>query len=188
MKKIGLFAGAFDPIHDGHLEVAREAVNQLGLDSLFFMVEQKPWGSKVPVDHGSRKAMVDLSVSGEERLSRLDTGDERFSIDNTLAELEAKFSDSELYFVFGADVFMNMNTAQWPGLERLFKHYIVVFERSTLTEKEISNHAMELGIAVAIIPSMHPNHSSTDVRLKPRDKSLWVPKQVADYIEQKELY
>jgi nicotinate-nucleotide adenylyltransferase len=188
MRNIGLFAGAFDPIHDGHIEVARASVNQLSLDMLYFMVESRPWGDKQPVELKHRQTMLDLSTEADEKLALLSLPDDQFSIDRTLAELEEKFPEDELFFVFGGDVFMHMNPEQWPGLEKLFKHYIVVFERGMITEKEISRHAKSLGIATAIIPSMYPRHSSTDVRLRPHDKAVWVSKQVADYIDNNKLY
>lgn len=38
MEKIGIFGGTFDPIHNGHLEVARQALLQCGLQQVWFMV------------------------------------------------------------------------------------------------------------------------------------------------------
>jgi len=188
MMKIGIYAGAFDPVHDGHIAVAKAAVSELGLDKLVFMVEEQPWGSKQPVSVTCRRDMVDLALAGTDNLSRFETEDKRFSIDTTLAQIENQFSTSELYFVFGGDVFMSMNAEQWPGLDKLLHHYIVVFERAGVTEADITNHARGLGIVTAIITSPHPDHSSTRVRMMPHQKSVYVPKNVAEYIDENGLY
>ena len=130
MKRIGIFAGIFDPIHDGHIEVARQCVDLLELDHMYLMTEEKSWGAKAPVDVKHRIAMVDIAVGDSERVQQLSVGDTQFTIDETLPKLEQRFNDCELYFVLGADVFMAMDSQQWPGLDKLLQHYLVVFERS----------------------------------------------------------
>lgn len=186
--RIGFFAGAFDPIHDGHVEVAKSALKYLELDEVFFMVEEKPWGNKSPASYAHREAMVNLALKNESKINQLEISDSQFTIDKTLKEIEQKFPEKEIYFIFGADVFMKMNSEQWPQLDKLLKHYIVVFERANIKESEISNYANELGIAITILPSPHPNHSSTDVRMKQHNKSLWISNKVADYIDDNNIY
>lgn len=188
MNRVGIFAGAFDPIHDGHLEVARSAVTFLELDELHFLVEAQPWTAKQPVSLQHRRAMVDIATQGLENIEQLKLDDTRFNIQTTLPKLESNFPESELYFVFGADVFMQMSREQWPGLEQILKHYVVVFERSDITEKHITEHAKQLGVVVAILPSKHLHHSSSAVRMQPHEKKVWVSQAVADYIHQYQLY
>ncbi len=186
--RVGFFAGTFDPIHDGHIEVARSCVEYLELKNLYIMVEANPWGEKNPVSVGHRQAMVELAIGEEADIEQLKTQANRFTIEDTLPKLEQKFEDLELYFIFGADIFMHMNPDTWPQLHQLLKHYIVVIERKSITEKEITEHAKLLGIVTAILPSPHPQHSSSDVRLKPHNKLIWVPEAVAGYIDQNNLY
>jgi|GEM_PF-1081608 len=186
--RIGIFAGSFDPIHEGHIETSLSCVRELGLEQLFFMVEQNPWGDKSPVGISYRRKMVDIAISNFPQLGQLELDDHRFSIDKTLIKLENKFPSMELYFIFGADVFLKMNIKSWPKLDKLLKHYIVVIERNELTEWHITEHAITLGIVTAILPSQHLHHSSTDVRMQPRNSILWVPKKIADYIELNNLY
>ncbi|MCA9332160.1 adenylyltransferase/cytidyltransferase family protein, partial [Candidatus Saccharibacteria bacterium] len=42
MKKVGIYAGSFDPIHKGHIALAEQAIQQCGQDKVFFMVEPRP--------------------------------------------------------------------------------------------------------------------------------------------------
>ena len=188
MRRIGIFAGSFDPIHDGHLAIAQSAVEYLELDSLFFMVEKSPWSDKKPAQFEHRKVMVELATKKFPRISQLEISDERFDLKTTLPKIEILYPGSELYFIFGADVFIRMDSKQWPNLNKLLAHYIAVFERNEITEQHITERAKSLGIVVAILPSKYLEHSSTDVRLQPNRSSLWVPKDVAKFIAENSLY
>jgi nicotinate-nucleotide adenylyltransferase len=188
INKIGFFAGSFDPIHDGHVEVVRSAVSQVGLDRLYILVEPQPWTNKKPIAVEHRRAMVDLAFEQERNITQLTLNDKRFDLRVTLPQLEKLHANAQLYFIFGADAFVRMDHDQWQDLDRLLRHYIVVFERAINSEKEISQHAKRLGIDVVILPSKHHNHSSSDVRMHPHKKDIWVPRAVANYIHAKKLY
>lgn len=186
--KIGIFAGTFDPVHDGHLSVAELAIEHLELDRLLFAVEKHPWTDKHPEPIEHREEMLRRATAASKRIDVLKLKNDRFTIEETLTEIEAKFKNSELYFIFGADIFLGMNKKTWPRLQSLLKHYLVVFERNKLTEIDITEHGKELGVVLAILPSEHKHHSSTDVRLRPHKKAVWVPEVVADYIDKHGLY
>lgn len=187
-KRVGIFAGTFDPVHDGHIAVAKSAVKFLRLDKLYFMVEKSPWSAKNPSDIKHREAMVELALLDSKKLEQLSMSDERFDISTTLLKIENLFPGSELYFIFGADVFLQMNDNTWKELPKLLTHNIVVFERAKILELEISEHAKTLGVALAILPSTHPEHSSSVVRMKRNNRTLWVPKSVAMYIKENFIY
>ena len=188
LSRIGIFAGTFDPIHDGHTSLITEAVNTLELNSVMVLIEEKPWGSKQPQSLNHRQNMAEIALQSVEKTSLFREVGAHFTIDKTLPKLESEFQDSELYFMFGADVFMRMSHDTWPGLEQLLKHYIVVFERAGITEHAIAEYAKSLGIVVAIISSKYPDHSSTDVRININNRQLWLDKDVAAYIEANALY
>lgn len=188
MKRIGIFAGSFDPIHDGHIAVALSCVDNLELEKLFFMVESEPWGSKSPIDISHRQNMLEVAVNDFPKLDQIKLEDKHFNIESTLPKLENSFPETEMYFVFGADIFMNMNRDTWKNIDKLLKYYIVVIERNKITESEITKHAIELGVVIAIFPSPNPEHSSTDIRMYPHKKEIWVPKSVGQYIDENNLY
>lgn len=188
MRKIGFFAGSFDPIHDGHIEVAKTAVRDLGLDELCIMVERRPWGVKSPVGIEDRIAMVDLATTPYGPIRQLILEDETFNMDITLPKLEQEFHGCELYFVFGADVFATMDPYTWRGLDELTVHNLVIFERKKLSKHDIKSHADTIGVEVDILSSVHPHHSSTDVRVNVYDRAIWVPEVVEGYINDNDLY
>ncbi len=186
MKSLGIFAGTFDPIHEGHLEVARLAKTECSLDEVFIAVEQQPWGDKQPVASIlHRTSMLDISIERERGISRLELPDKHFSIPTTLPHIERRFEDAQLFFIFGADVFLRMNTSSWPHLDRLFVHHLIIFERGAVDESQILAHAQRLGVQVAILPTSKLHHSSTSAR---RGSLDLVSDSVRDYITNYKLY
>lgn len=163
-KAIGIFAGTFDPIHEGHIEVARLAASECSLDEIYIAVEELPWGKKEPESIKHRTAMVDLAIASEPRIKRLQLPDTHFSISSTLPYIIERFKNLHLFFIFGADVFVHMNKQSWPDLPKLFAHHLIIFERGEVDEASITAHAASLGIQVAILPTSKLHYSSTSVR------------------------
>lgn len=188
MRRIGIYAGTFDPIHDGHIKIIETSFKYLELDEVYLLVEEAPWGDKQPTANIEHRVEMAKLAAEHNRFKHLKTHQKRFTIEETLPELEKLFKDCELYFIFGADVFMKMNKQTWPNLESLLKHYIAVYERGGFTADDIQKHEMEIGFAAAVFGSPHPEHSSTNVRLNPHKKEIWVPNYIADYIDENNLY
>ena len=153
------------------------------------MVEKRPWGNKIPDATASQRFdMLKFAIANMSQFDLLALNDDRFSIDRTLPKIVEMFQGDELYFIMGADTFLAMNYESWPGLKQLFQHYIVVSERRMITEAVITQHAISLGIAVAVLPNTMLHHASSDVRARIHDKALWLPAPVANYIEENDLY
>ncbi|HEY8710321.1 MAG TPA: adenylyltransferase/cytidyltransferase family protein, partial [Burkholderiaceae bacterium] len=75
-KRIGIFGGSFDPVHNAHVALARLALSELRLDELLWVPVGQPWQKRrelAPVPQ--REAMVRLAIEGEPRfvLSRIET-------------------------------------------------------------------------------------------------------------------
>lgn len=187
MAKIAIFSGSFDPIHKAHIKIASKSVDELSLDRLYFLVEEKPRSSKTPIGLKHRIKMLELATRTRTRLSYMDMGEDRFSISTTLPVLEQMFFGDELYFIFGADVFLRMNFQKWSMLAELFKHRLVVFDRIGISRNDIKAHAKELSIEVVIMSSPHPKVSSSEVRAN-LGAGLDIPESVADYIFTYDLY
>ncbi|HEV2386714.1 MAG TPA: nicotinate-nucleotide adenylyltransferase [Candidatus Acidoferrales bacterium] len=117
---IALFGGAFDPIHMGHLAVARVACRQFHLDSVHFIPSGRPphktEAALSPFEH--RYAMVALACAGHRRfvpsLAEADiSGPGRFfyTID-TVRRYQRQRANKQtaLYFITGADAFLQIST------------------------------------------------------------------------------
>ena len=107
--RLGVMGGTFDPIHNGHLEIARCACESLGLSGVLFVVAGDPW-----MKHGraltpaeDRFAMVQAAIEGDVRFAasrrEIDRVGETYTVD-TLRELRRFLpAHVELCFLMGAD-------------------------------------------------------------------------------------
>jgi nicotinate-nucleotide adenylyltransferase len=108
MQRIGLFGGSFDPVHFGHLLVAQAAIEELGLDRLFFIpAAQSPFKSEnetAPAD--ARLQLLRLALAGKTNCEideqEIKRGGISYSIE-ALRDYAKKFPGAELFYLIGAD-------------------------------------------------------------------------------------
>ena len=66
-RRVGLFGGSFDPVHNAHVALAKTALEQLELDELRWIPVGQPWQkSRRLADPADREEMVRLAIAGEE--------------------------------------------------------------------------------------------------------------------------
>src|SRR5438874_9716105 len=112
--------GTFDPIHVGHLAIAEEARDALGLDRIVFMPAgqppHKPRDTVTAVEH--RVAMVELAIAGNDafQLSRIEV--DRPGPSYTVDTVEALAADAELTVILSVETFAEL--PGWHEPERLF--------------------------------------------------------------------
>src|SRR5262245_27543642 len=105
--RIGFFGGSFDPIHRGHLAVARAARDARGLDRVLLMVAARsPLKGESGAPAADRLAMARIACEGEERLEACDIelrrGGASYTVD-TMRELRAEHPGAKLFLVLGSD-------------------------------------------------------------------------------------
>jgi len=121
---VGIVGGTFDPIHAGHLAMAREAQRQLHLEQVLLIPAGAPWQRTPEASALDRLAMVRLAV-GSAGPIRVDDREVRrnrptYTLD-TLLELRAELGTTPpLWLILGADAFLNLPT--WHRWEELFHH------------------------------------------------------------------
>jgi nicotinate-nucleotide adenylyltransferase len=127
---LGILGGTFDPIHLGHLELAREVRDALGLATVRLVPAGDPPHRAAPVATAAhRLAMVQLAIEGYRGLEVDDREIERpgrsYTV-LTLAELRAEAPARPLALIVGADAFLGVPT--WHRWESLFDlaHVVVV--------------------------------------------------------------
>jgi cytidyltransferase-like protein len=113
--RLAIFGGTFDPIHNAHLAVAREAAARFDLDRVWLVPAERP-PHKQGVTHApyaDRFAMVELACRDEPKLeaSRLEQGTaSSYSID-TIEKVRARLAPGDkLFFVIGADAFAEIES------------------------------------------------------------------------------
>jgi nicotinate-nucleotide adenylyltransferase len=185
--RIALFGGTFDPIHNAHLTVAREAAHAFALDRVLLIPAahppHKPNGHLTP--YADRLRMVELACAGDPLLeaSRLEDHEGKsYSID-TIERARETLRDAELFFLIGADAFHEIETwRRWPDVIACVD-FIVVTRPGHV-------YRTPLGARVHRLDTLALSISSSEIRQAVVDGKLPVelPPVVWDYIREHRLY
>jgi nicotinate-nucleotide adenylyltransferase len=120
--KLGLFGGSFDPVHLGHLLVAQAAVEELGLDRLFFIpAAQSPFKPENKIAPAEiRLQLLRLALAGkmnceidEQELRR---GGISYAVE-TVRDYAKRFPAAKLFYLIGADNLSKLN--EWREADEL---------------------------------------------------------------------
>jgi nicotinate-nucleotide adenylyltransferase len=126
-QSVALFGGSFDPIHSGHLSVARSAMRRFALDRIYFIPSGLPPHKQrrrlAPFPH--RVAMVALACADHEEFvpSLAEAGEDlngyqiSYSVDTVRHFRYQLHRHEHLYFILGADQFLEIAT--WKDYETL---------------------------------------------------------------------
>jgi len=123
MQKIGLLGGTFDPIHIGHLLMARTAMEQMKLDRVIFIPSCVPPHKKVPTLFAAidRLEMVRLAVAQVPEFEVSDfeirKGGRSYSVDTARHFREQLPASTKLFFIVGGDAIKQLDT--WKDVGRL---------------------------------------------------------------------
>lgn len=124
VERIGIFGGTFNPVHIGHLVIAQDAMELLGLSHLLFVPcwtpPHKSASRLVSAEH--RTAMLSAAIEGDIRFSVSDVEVRRrgksYAID-TAREIAAEYPDAELNFIVGSDSLPELHT--WKDIYSLLE-------------------------------------------------------------------
>ena len=112
--KLALFGGTFDPVHNAHTTVAREAADAFGLDRVLFVpAAHPPHKQSTATPYEDRFRMVELACAADPRFvaSRLEESARRSYSIETIERLRAGLSPGDqLFFIIGADAFAEIAT------------------------------------------------------------------------------
>lgn len=198
--KTGIFGGAFNPPHNGHVNLAREAIEQLNLRRLLIIptfesphkatklapFEQREEMCKrafMQLD-GSGKCDCRIEISDIER----EMGGVSYTI-NTIRELAKRFPGERFYLLIGGDMLFSFR--EWYKYESILKESTVcAVAREEDSFTDMVEFANQIG-RVKVIPTSVVDVSSTRIReaaVSGGDIAELVPKSVAEYITENKLY
>lgn len=123
--KIGIMGGTFNPIHNGHLSLANEALNQYNLDEVWFMPSGLPAhkANDELISSNTRLCMVKLAISGKKsfKASSFEIDREGFTYTaDTMTALVNEYPEDEFYFIIGGDSLMKFH--KWVKPEVISAH------------------------------------------------------------------
>ena len=197
MKKIGVFGGTFDPVHNGHISKAEEAFVKLKLDQVLWVIAGDPWmKSTEQLSHSRhRLKMVKIAIEGKANMQLSDMEVSRkgptYTVD-TLKDLKRRNPQDELTLLIGSDLIEEFD--QWKSNELILSLAKLAIFTRTDSRKEINEI---LGLSkigdhrTEILSGPKIDISSTLVRETISHKlsvSKYVPKSVEKYIMQNKLY
>ena len=121
--KIGVYGGTFNPPHLGHLTAARAVFELLGLDLLLLIPAGLPPHKELPAGSPTPEQRLEMTRLAGEQLGlgdkvrtldiELERGGRSFTSD-TLAQLKARYPDSELWLLMGTDMFLTLQAWHEP--------------------------------------------------------------------------
>jgi nicotinate-nucleotide adenylyltransferase len=215
-KRAAIYGGTFDPLHNGHLKVARRVQKLFGIDELFFVPACVP-----PHKRGAgissafhRFAMLALATQNDERLRvstvELDHPERPYAVETIARMQEQLGGDFRLFFVMGADSWSEITTwREWQRLLTMCDHIVVTrpgYELNTApaganvidlrgkTDEELNALISESASSrVFVTDAVFEDVSATDIRAAARQRDTnalmkMAPPEVATYIEKYGLY
>ncbi len=188
---IGVLGGTFNPVHNGHLFIAKFCLKHLHLDKILFIPSAKPpHKNREIAEFQHRYNMLKLALSNSPKFEISDLEHKRRELSYsviTLQELHKIYSKAEIFFIIGEDNVEELPT--WYNYRDLFKlaNLVVVSRKVDKSKWHDLDYSDELNFLEMPLIDI----SSTKIRDKIRkgeDVSHLLPKMVYEYIKENKLY
>lgn len=194
--RIGIYGGAFNPVHKGHVKLAEEIKAKAHLDKIIIMPsgESPHKASEGLIDSYHRIKMCEKAFQGEDYIiSDLEIKREgkSYTVD-TVRELKRIYPDDELFLIMGSDMLLSFH--KWFLYGEILSYVTVcaTTRQGDITTDELKKYSSEVLKKDTLIIDFEPFEcSSTKVRnslLMGEDVSSFVPSEVLAYINENALY
>lgn len=188
--RIGVFGGTFDPIHLGHLAIARTAKTQAGLDKVLFVVAADPPHKTAAVSSAKmRAAMTAAALEGEAGFElcriELDRPGPSYTVD-TLTLLKAAAPGAALFFIVGYDSALDL--PKWHQPREILRLATLLIAPRPQNATPLPPLLKE-GYKMLVMPEYPLSSSEIRARLR-RGETVTeaLPPAVARIIQEKRLY
>ena len=186
-RKIAIFGGTFDPVHNAHLKLAQWVSNELELDRVLFIPNfQHPFNKRKNItDPAHRLEMLRIATRGYPAFFietfEIERAQISYTID-TLRYLHQKYPESDLYFLMGADNISEFD--KWKEAQKILSLCTV-----SVYSRNLNNHIEDERFHFLQNPLFKV--SSTDIRERianGQNCDALVPKEVLSYILRHKIY
>lgn len=199
MKRKGIFGGTFDPIHNGHLHIAYEALYKLGLDKVIFIPSGNPphKTDKIVTDAQLRFTLVKETIENEKKFEVSDYEIKKKNLSYTYETLKFFNSlqpETEWYFITGVDCLMQIDT--WKNVHQILNQCkFVVFNRPGYRKQDIENQKRKIEekydkkIIFLDIPILEISSTQIREKIKKGESIRYlIPEKVNYLLNEMELY
>lgn len=186
--KVGIFGGRFDPIHIGHLILARDVAEHVGLDKVLFLLSYTPPHKEVSLSFDNRLRLLKAALDSEPDFEAC-TIERELALKKSytaivLEKLSQTMPQDNLFFIVGEDQFEKFN--RWYKPKKIFQiaHVVVLKRHERGTTTSFLSNVLYVNKRIIEI-------SSTEIRDRIK-KGLpihhLVPHNVAKIIEAEKFY
>lgn len=190
MKKIILFYGSFDPIHQGHLKIAKEALNLIKGDKLYFGLNKNS-NSKNLAPFSKRKEMIKLAIQNKNKMDILDIKFDYKNLDDTYDEILSFCNDNnEYYILIGEDQLNNLN--KWYRFDILKKKFKFIIASRHYYENSENKNYIYLNNKIYNVSSSEIKEGNykglnKDVKQYIIENNIYVERQLKQYLSSKRI-
>ena len=162
MKKVGIFGGSFNPIHTGHIALAKNLCQQAGLDEVWFMVSpMNPFKKAAPdlLDDKKRLQMVETALAHEPKLKACDF---EFRLPKpsytwcTLQAIAKQYPNWSFTLLIGGD--------NWAAFDKWYHHDDILAHFPIVVYPRQGSDISQVPQGVTIVQTPLLNISSTEIR------------------------
>jgi len=212
-QRIAFYGGSFDPVHNGHLAIAHALLMQFGLDRFVFIPAfHAPHKKRSrPTSAYDRFAMLCILTQNDPRMSvskmEIEMPERPFSVE-TLERLNTELPNDDIFFVMGADSWMEITAwREWEKVLTMANHIVMTRPGTNIDLTHVTDEIRGLIIDlrngngqrhtsqerhIYLTDTVQVDVSATDIRQKLRSgDASWradVPPEVAKYIDKYQIY
>lgn len=192
--KILIFGGTFNPIHNGHLILAENSINEEGFDKVVFIPTMNPY-YKDTLDFDTRLKMLKMAIKDNDKFA-YSSIEKKYNLEGKLyliLEKISKLSDDDVTILIGSDSLMNLDW--WYKIDEILKKYkILVLKRDDedeTIEMKINEYKEKYGADIKVLNNKRVEISSSMIREMIKEgKSIkyLVTDEVEKFIKDENLY
>lgn len=184
MKKIIIFGGSFDPIHKGHIEIAKKAIKKINANKLFFVpCNQHPDSKNISATKQERLDMLNLSIQNmpEFEVCEFELNNEGPSYTiNTIRYFREKYSNCILYLLIGYDQLIDFKN--WHDYQEILDYVKIISHVRKINKdglKDIDFPYIKIG---------YRNIDAASRELKIKPNKTFLNEKVINYINENAVY